>query len=75
MLVTDFARDALRCRKGRAALKKLGYENVGEGGGPLWELQRGGRYDHIITDVRIDPDGKSLWVMITSEEPDRGEPR
>jgi hypothetical protein len=39
-----------------------GWEEVGEGGGKLWELYRGARHDHVITDVRIAPGGKSLLI-------------
>lgn len=49
--------------------KEEGYEEVDESGGPLWELQRGlTRYKHIIKDVRISPDRKTLWVKIEPKD-------
>lgn len=62
MRVTDFTRDALRSRKEDRDMKKDGWERVGEGGGKLWELYRGGRWNHRITDAQISVDGKSLWI-------------
>lgn len=44
-----------------AALKRDGFEQVGDAW-PLWELDRGSRQNHIITDVRIGPDRRSVWV-------------
>jgi hypothetical protein len=41
MLVTDRTREALRCRRVRRKLAADGFEEVGENGGKLWELQRG----------------------------------
>lgn len=49
-------------------MKARGYEEVGDNGGKLWELQRGYRIFHIITDVVIGIDKKSLWVKIEKEE-------
>lgn len=43
-----------------------GWEEVGEGGGKLWELYRGYRRGHRIVDVRITPDGLSLLVKIVN---------
>jgi len=43
-------------------MKNDGWEYVGENGGPLWELVRGDRWDHVITDVMISRCGKGLWV-------------
>lgn len=41
-----------------------GWEEIGEGGGKLWELYRGFRTSHRIVDARIAPDGKSIFVKI-----------
>ena len=41
-----------------------GWEEVGEGGGRLWELHRGYRTGHRIVDARITPDGMSMLVKI-----------
>ena len=62
MKVTAFTRDVLRCRRTRRDLGKRGYEEVGEGGGRLWELHRGCRIGHTITDVQIAPEGRSLFI-------------
>lgn len=62
MRVTQRTRLALASRRSRKALLSAGYEEVGEGGGRLWELHRGWRQNHIITDVTIAPDGKSLFI-------------
>lgn len=68
MKLTPFAKSALAVRRERRDMPKEGWEPVGEGGSALWELYRGGRTDHIITDVRIAADGKSLWIK-TAKRP------
>lgn len=62
MKVTEHTRDALRCRRERRRLEAEGFEEVGERGGNLWQLHRGSRQDHVIVDVRIAPEGKSLFI-------------
>lgn len=62
MKVTDFTRRALAVRRDRRDMIAAGWEFVGEGGGKLWELYRGYRYTHRISDVRIAADGKALWI-------------
>lgn len=62
MKVTAFTKSALECRRENRDLPKEGWERVGENGGNLWQLYRGGRWNHTITDVRISVDGKSLWI-------------
>lgn len=71
MRVTQFTRDVLAGKRlerervlAKGDLLALGWEEIGEGGGKLWELYRGGRYDHKIVDVLIAPGGKSLFVKI-----------
>lgn len=64
MKVTSRTRRALASRRELRDMPKLGWEMVGEGGGMLWELQRGFRYNHEITDVQIAADRKSLWVKV-----------
>jgi len=44
-----------------------GYEEIGEGGGRLWEIYRGARVGQRITDAVVAPDGMSVYVKI---EPD-----
>jgi hypothetical protein len=55
-------------RKMRRDLLAKGWEEVGEGGGQLWELYRGYRTWAKIVDVRIAPGGKSLFVNIEPKQ-------
>ena len=64
MLVSDLTRRAHAYRKMARDLLGKGWEEVGEGGGKLWELYRGYRTDYRIVDVKIAPGGKSLFVKI-----------
>ena len=71
MHVTDRTRGALRCRRIRRKLAAEGFEEVGEGGGHLWELHRelhrGFGTDHMITAVAIAPEGKSLFIKTSGK--------
>ena len=67
MLVTTRTRRQLIVRRIRRDLAERGYERVGEGGGKLWEMYRGGRQGHRITAVEVDPDGMSVWVRIEKQ--------
>lgn len=62
MLEGEFAKSARRIRTENRDMPEQGWEKVGENGGKLWELTRGGRWRQRIVDVRIAADGKSLWV-------------
>ncbi len=62
MKLTSASKYILRQRRGRRKLIADGYEEIGENGGKLWELHRGHRIGHIITEVAIGPDGRSLWI-------------
>lgn len=62
MLESDFSKLARRVRTDNRDMPKHGWEKVGEGGGNLWELNRGCRIGHKIVDVRIAADGVSLWI-------------
>jgi hypothetical protein len=62
MKLTPVSREILQYRRAVRKLTKDGYEEVGEGGGKLWELYRGWRYDHVITDVVIGPDRRALFI-------------
>lgn len=64
MKVTQFTRRALLVRRERREMTGAGWEFVGEGGGRLWELNRGARQDQRIVDVQIAACGKGVWVMI-----------
>lgn len=68
MRVTTFTRRALAFRKQRRDLERQGYEELSENGAPLWELHRGGRFAHRITDVIIGVDGKTLYLKIEKEQ-------
>lgn len=62
MKMTKFARAALAVRKDCRDRERAGYEFVGEGGGRLWELERGRRIGHRIVEVHISACGRGLWV-------------
>lgn len=65
MVVTDQTREALRCRRIRRKLAADGFEEVGENGGRLWELQCGLKWlGHVITAVAIAPEGKTVFVKM-----------
>lgn len=63
MKVTPFTRKALAVRREVRDLTKDGWEQITAtfGEGRLWELDRGFRTHHRITDIRIGADGKSIW--------------
>jgi hypothetical protein len=63
--VTDRTRTVLRCARIRRKLKAEGWEEIDDRGGPLWELYRGGRIGHVITEVMIAPEGRSLFVKVS----------
>jgi|GraSoi_2013_40cm_1033754.scaffolds.fasta_scaffold16686_2 hypothetical protein len=67
MHVTDRTREALRCRRIRRDLIADGFEEIGEGGGNLWQLHRGFGIDHMITAVAIAPEGKSLFIKTSGK--------
>lgn len=62
MKFTVLTRNALWTRRERRKLSREGWEEVGESGGRLWELHRGYRIGHVITDVRIGPEGRTLFI-------------
>jgi hypothetical protein len=49
------------CREYAERMQADGWEFCDEGGGLLWQLHRGYRYDHVVVDVQIDPNGKAFW--------------
>ncbi len=69
MKFTAHTARVLAARRMRKRLIADGYEEVGEGGGKLWELHRGYRYGHIITDVKVGPDGKSVFIKTALTPP------
>jgi len=62
MLESDFSKRVIRARRDRRDMLRAGWEFVGESGGKLWELYRGGRVGQVITDVRIAADGLGVWI-------------
>lgn len=69
MIVTANTRETLRCRRVRRQLARDGWQEVTERGGMLWKLHRGlGWTDHVISDVMIAPEGKTLFVKISKKE-------
>lgn len=67
MLVTEFSRRAIAVRRDERRMRAAGYVRVGEGGGDLWQLHRGSRVGHVITDVKIAADQISVWVKIEAQ--------
>lgn len=66
MKVSALTKSALAVRRETRDMKAAGWEYV-EGGGKLWELHRGWRYNHRIVDVKIAAGGKSLWVKVAPQ--------
>lgn len=64
MKVTGLTKRFLASRRQRRQLIAKGYEEVGEGGGLLWQLERGGRIGHRIVDAIIAVEGRSVYVKI-----------
>lgn len=62
MMLSALTRESLRVRRERRRLEAEGWQEVGEGGGRLWQLHRGSLIDHIITDVCIGPTGKTIFI-------------
>ena len=68
MIVNDTTRRVMANRKESRDMIEDGWERVSEGGGRLWELHRGWRSQHKITDVKISNCGKFIWVKITDPQ-------
>lgn len=64
VVVTEITRRSLAIRRQRRDLQAAGYEEVGENGGNLWQLERGGRYHQRIVDAIVSAGGKSVFVKI-----------
>lgn len=64
MLGTAWMKAARRIRTENRDMPRQGWERVGEGGGKLWEIERGPRIGQTIRDVKIAADGRSLWVKV-----------
>lgn len=64
MKVTDWTRRALHYRRTVKQWRAEGFEDLGEDGGNLWEIYRGGRVGQTIKEVRIAPNGMSVFVRV-----------
>lgn len=64
MRVSETTKRVLCARRQHRDLTARGYEEVGEGGGRLWELERGGRIGHRIVHAIIASHGRSVYVKI-----------
>ena len=64
MKVADLTKDFLAFRRQSRDLTAKGYEVIGERGGRLWELYRGGRVNCRIVDAIVGADGKCVFVKI-----------
>jgi hypothetical protein len=62
-------RSALAFRRDVRDMTAAGFEKVGEGGGRLWELNRGGRFMHRIVECKISVCGKAVWVRTEQVRP------
>lgn len=67
MRVTALTKRVLHERRERRNLINDGFEEIDERGGKLWQLHRGCRIGHVITDVRIAPDGRRLFIKTSDE--------
>lgn len=62
MKMNELTKQALRYRRDHRDMRAAGWEYIDERGGRLWQLHRGFRIGHRITDVRISADGLGLWI-------------
>jgi len=60
MIVTEFTKLSLKCRRERKEMERLGYRLHETD----WEIIRGGEWDKKIIDVKISADGKHVWTKI-----------
>ena len=64
MKVTEYTRRALHYRRTTKLWIAEGFEEIGEGGGNLWEIYRGYRHGQTIQEARVAPGGMSVFVRI-----------
>lgn len=67
MKMNQFTKEVLASRREERDFPKEGWEKVDDHGGNLWELNRGWRWNHIITDVKISASGKEIWVKTSAK--------
>lgn len=64
MIGSAWQKELLATRREQRAMLKAGWEWVGEGGGKLWELERGPRMGHRIVAAQIGRNGRGVWVQV-----------
>lgn len=64
MRFTERTKSALAYRRQKRDLESRGYEEIGERGGNLWEIYRGGRMGQKIVDAVVATHGMSVFVKI-----------
>lgn len=64
MRVTSITKRRLNYLRFVRKYTALGYEDLGERGGRLWEIYRGYRIGQQIVDAVIPPGGMSVFVKI-----------
>jgi hypothetical protein len=70
MIRTPAAKAMLNRLRDIRDFKISGHVEVGENGENLWQLHRGGKTGHIIIDVKIGRDGKTLWIKTKEKNND-----
>lgn len=68
MTLTPFTRKMLAIRRDQRDRERDGWLYVGENGGPLWMLHRGGLMGRRIVNVAIAACGRALWVKLDEEK-------
>jgi len=69
MKFTELTKQILNYRRTVKRWKSEGFEDLGERGGSLWEIYRGGRRGQVIHEARIAPDGMSVFVRVAPRSP------
>lgn len=69
MKMTEYTKKAIHYRRTVKQWKAEGFEEVGEHGGNLWQIYRGGKCGQIIHEARVAPDGMSIFVRIAPALP------
>lgn len=64
MIEAAWQKQVLAVRREHRDMPKSGWEYVGEGGGKLWELYRGGRSGQKIVAASVAKDGLGVWVKV-----------
>ena len=64
--LSERSKQILGNRRFHRDMTARGYEEVGERGGRLWEIYRGGRVGSRIIDAVVAPNGMSVYVRIAA---------